>query len=216
MLRIFGRILITVFALTVIASLAEAQLVTDGLISYWSFDEGTIEDDVIKDIWGDNHGTPIVSMPKMVNGKYGQALEFDGSNHVDVPDSPSLDIETGQVSITVWLFINNATEYGGIIEKGQGGSTNTPFLLREWNDGTVDFEVRNAATDPKWPKLQSDSAVAPGQWVFVAGTYDGNEEKIYINSQLDSSMEYTDGFNNNDDPMKIGWDPNNEARHFNG
>ena len=69
---------------------------------------------------------------------------------------------------------------------------------------------------PKWPKLQSDSVVAPGKWTFVAGTYDGKEEKIYINSVLDSSMEYTDGFNNNDDPRRIGWHPNNEARHFNG
>ncbi|MFC1715933.1 LamG domain-containing protein [Candidatus Poribacteria bacterium] len=217
MLRMFGKILIMFFVLTAMASSTKAQLVEDGLISYWSFDEDTIEGEIVKDLWGNNHGT-MVNNPEAVKGKYGQALEFSGANHVDVPDSESLDIATGEVSVTVWVNISgpSPTERGGIVEKGNGGITNTPLLLREWTGGTVDFEVRNADTDPKWPKLQSDSVVPAGQWTFLAGTYDGKEEKIYINSTLDVSMEYVDGFGTNDELLRIGWDPYAEERHFYG
>jgi len=37
---------------------------------------------------------------RVVKGIYGQALEFTGANHVDVPDSDSLEIATGEVSVT--------------------------------------------------------------------------------------------------------------------
>ena len=208
----------TIIILITIASLSQAQLVEDGLVSYWSFDEETIEGDTAKDVWGENHGT-MIKNPELVAGKYGQALKFSGANHIDVPDSDSLDIETGEVSVTAWVLATGPgkTERGGIVEKGNGGIDNTPLLLREWTGGTVDFEVRHQKTKPKWPKLKSNSvALEKDTWVFLAGTYDGKKEKIYINSQLDASMDYTDGFNNNDELLRIGWDPHHEDRHFNG
>ena len=52
-----------ILILTVIATLAwginTAQgqhAVTEGLVSYWSFDSGTIEGTTAKDSWGNNHG----------------------------------------------------------------------------------------------------------------------------------------------------------------
>jgi hypothetical protein len=218
MLSTFNKVLITVSILIAMASLTNAQLVQDGLISYWSFDEATIKGETVNDVWGDNHGT-MVNAPDVVKGIYGQALEFSGENHVDVPDSDSLDIATGEVSITVWAFRTGPgeTERGGIVEKGNGGITNTPLLLREWTGGTVDFEVRNEVTNPKWPKLQSDSvALVDGEWVFLAGTYDGQVEKIYINSELDASKEYVEGFGTNDEMLRIGLDPCCPGRHFKG
>ena len=174
MSSMFHKILITIFALTVIANFANAQLVQEGLVSYWSFNEDTIKGDTLNDLWGDNHGT-LINAPELVEGIYGQALEFTGENHVDIPDSESLDIETGEVSVTAWALRTGPgqTERGGIVEKGNGGITNTPLLLREWTGGTVDFEVRNEIIEPNWPKLQSDSvALVDGEWVFLAGTYE--------------------------------------------
>ena len=86
------------------------------------YNEDTIKGDTLNDLWGDNHGT-LINAPELVEGIYGQALEFTGENHVDIPDSESLDIETGEVSVTAWALRTGPgqTERGGIVEKGNGG-----------------------------------------------------------------------------------------------
>ena len=57
---------------------AVASVVTDGLVSYWTFDKGYVVNKTLKDVWGDNDGK-IVGNPKIVPGRVGEALEFDGS-----------------------------------------------------------------------------------------------------------------------------------------
>ena len=222
MLSMFSKILMVVFVLTVMAGLAEAQIVREGLISFWSFNEGTIKGDTVNDQWGENHGT-MMNDPEVVEGIYGQALEFTGDNYVEVPDSDTLDIPTGEVSITVWVKRTGPgpTERGGIAEKGNGGIDNTPLLLREWNAGTVDFEVRSFQATPgrNWAKLQSDSiALVDDVWVFLDGTYDGKEEKIYVASVLDGTLANPGGYTNNDAPLMFGRDPldTEPARFFVG
>ena len=49
------------------ATVAEAAVVTDGLVSYWTFDESTIQGDTVEDIFGDNDGT-VMGAPEMVEG----------------------------------------------------------------------------------------------------------------------------------------------------
>ena len=93
MLKICGKTLIVLFALTVMANLAKADC-PEGLVSYWSFDKNTINGDTVRDLCGDNDGT-MINDPEVVNGVYGQALKFSGANHVEVPDSESLAFETG-------------------------------------------------------------------------------------------------------------------------
>lgn len=56
-----------------------AAVVTDGLVSYWTFDRKDIAGGTVKDIWGENDGK-IVGAPKIVDGHVGEALEFDGSD----------------------------------------------------------------------------------------------------------------------------------------
>ena len=57
---------------------AVASVVTDGLVSYWTFDKGSIVNKMVKDVWGDNNGK-IIGNPKVVPGQVGEALEFDGA-----------------------------------------------------------------------------------------------------------------------------------------
>ena len=54
-------------------------VVTDGLVSYWTFDRKDIAGGSVKDVWGKNDGK-IVGTPKVVGGHVGEALEFDGSD----------------------------------------------------------------------------------------------------------------------------------------
>ena len=226
MFSTFSKILITVFVLAAMAGLTEAQIVRDGLISYWSFNEDTIKGDKVSDLWGDNDGE-MINDPLEVEGVYGEALEFTGLNHVDVQDSESLQWKTGESAVTCWALRTGPgqTERGGIVEKGNGGVANSPMLLREWTGGTVDFEVRNweFTPDGNFFKLQSDSiALIDDVWVFLAGTYDGQLTKIYLNGVLDATVANPGGYANNDWPLRFGWDPEDtrdaprQERHFVG
>jgi hypothetical protein len=51
----------------ILSAVAQAQLVTDGLVSYWSFDKADIKGDEVRDAWGKNHGK-TVGNPKSVAG----------------------------------------------------------------------------------------------------------------------------------------------------
>jgi hypothetical protein len=53
--RASTTLLISVVAFTCFTIPAFGQAVTDGLISYWSFDEDDIEGDVVMDVWDDQH-----------------------------------------------------------------------------------------------------------------------------------------------------------------
>ena len=73
-------------------SSAEAQVVKDGLVSYWSLDEVTIEGKKVKDLMGENDGE-MKGDPKIVAGRRGEALEFDGAeDYVEIPSDDSLNL----------------------------------------------------------------------------------------------------------------------------
>ena len=104
----FNKILTIVFFLTVIATTfiytnrVEAQtFITEELVSYWPFDRAHIKGKTVYDVVGDNDGS-MMGDPKTVEGKVGEALEFDGvDDRVVVKDNPSLNSST--FSIEMWL-----------------------------------------------------------------------------------------------------------------
>ena len=90
---ITGKIMRTAFVLTVATAvaaytgIANGQVIEKGLVHYWSFDK--IEKDIVPDLVGKNDveiirgkSPPLLaggrSDPKVVKGKLGTALEFDG------------------------------------------------------------------------------------------------------------------------------------------
>ena len=73
-----------------------------GLVGYWTFDEGSGTD--LHDYSGnENHGITYGG-PQWVNGVSGYALEFDGvDDYVLIPNSASLSITDFPICIAVWL-----------------------------------------------------------------------------------------------------------------
>ena len=82
---------------------AADTIVTDGLVSYWTFDEQDITDKTVKDVWGKNSGT-IVGDPKVVAGKVGDALEFDGSDdYVNLTNLGDFGSKVGTSTFEAWV-----------------------------------------------------------------------------------------------------------------
>jgi hypothetical protein len=67
----------------------------------WLFDEGS--GDVVRDISGNGNDGKLQGNPEWADGRFGKALDFNGStDYVDVPHSDSLSI-TGDITIVAWI-----------------------------------------------------------------------------------------------------------------
>ena len=104
-------IIIGVFSLNT----APASIVTDGLVSYWTFDKGSIVNKNVKDVWGDNNGK-VIGNPKVVPGQVGEALEFDGAgDFVNLTTLGDFGSQLGTVSFEAWIKTTNKTDWMTLI-----------------------------------------------------------------------------------------------------
>ena len=94
---------------------APASIVTDGLVSYWTFDKGSIVNKNVKDVWGDNNAK-IVGNPKVVPGQVGEALEFDGVNDfVNLTTLGDFGRQLGTSSFEAWIKTTNKKDWMTLI-----------------------------------------------------------------------------------------------------
>ena len=78
-------------------------IVTEGLVSYWTFDQKDIAGGTVKDVWGENDGK-IVGDPKVVEGQVGEALEFDGSDdYVNLTNLGDFGEKVGASTFEAWV-----------------------------------------------------------------------------------------------------------------
>ena len=104
-------IIIGIFALNT----APASIVTDGLVSYWTFDKGSIVNKNAKDVWGDNNAK-IVGNPKVVPGQVGEALKFDGAgDFVNLTTLGDFGRQFGTASFEVWIKTTNKKDWMTLI-----------------------------------------------------------------------------------------------------
>jgi len=84
-----------------------ASIVTDGLVSYWTFDKSNIGNKAAKDVWGDNDGE-INGNPIVVPGKVGEALEFNGlDDYVKLTTLGNFAERLGTSTFEAWFRTSN-------------------------------------------------------------------------------------------------------------
>ena len=104
-------IIIGIFSLNT----APASIVTDGLFSYWPFDRVHIINKTATDVWGDNNGT-IIGNPKVVPGKIGEALEFDGAgDFADLTTLGDFGTQIGFSTFEAWIKTTNKKDWMTLI-----------------------------------------------------------------------------------------------------
>jgi len=156
---------------------------TSDLVGYWKFDNGLGNDTYDYSGYGNDGNIIDDEGNQWVTGRFGFALDFDGTNdYVDVGNDSSLDI-TDAITIEAWVKADTQSGYRRIVSKQyQTDQTtgNSCYQLGihddnnwRWSVGGV-FDVRNTS---------SVSQPEPGKWYHVAGTYDGTNVRIYVNGQ---------------------------------
>lgn len=168
---------------------AQGQLVENGLVSYWSFDESSINDDTLKDLVGGNNGT-IIGDPEIVDGMVNEGLYLDGDrDYIEVPDSDNLHI-TEELTICLWLkWISTGDDWPAILEKGDGGGMTYYFGIWQLSN-----ELYFTFTPP-WQDRRSGLMVKDNDWSYVAVRVNAPEEILNFFVDGDVSADVALGFN---------------------
>ena len=108
-------IVFTCFLSILFITTASAEIDPDTIVGMWLFDEG--KGNVATDESGNGLDGGFEGKPKWVDGKFGQALEFDGkSAYVQIPGH---DNPTKAITVSAWAKSANDTwnQPGFMVEK---------------------------------------------------------------------------------------------------
>lgn len=182
----FNKMLVIVFAIIttifMCANMAKAQVVTDGLVSYWTFDKADVDGDTVKDVFGEHDGG-MEGDPKVVEGKVGQALEFDGDDYVDFGAPQSLNIDP---PLTVSMYINNKDQSASFIWQGGAATGSTKNYIYVRSDGGMNVG--------QWPPgggdLNSAAGVLEtrGEWYYITAVFD-DQYLLYVDGALKGELK---------------------------
>lgn len=193
------RKLIYVTSLVLVLGLvgtSAAQDLTEGLVGWWTFDEGS--GDVAADSSGNgNDGTLNGPVEWVAEGKIGGAMAFTGPyNFVLIPDAPSLN-PTDAITIAAWIN-PSWTGNNRILQKSTEGSDNQYRLLKEGgNNIRVHF--------PPIPRFEATGSIPPmGEWTHLVATYDGSSVKVYFNGAVVAETAASGKMTVSDGPLFIG------------
>ena len=191
-------VLAVIVAVLMATNVAHArQAITDGLVSYWSFNKDTVTGKAVEDIFGTNDGTMDGNV-EVVNGKVGEALKFSGG-HVDCGAGNNLTEIGDQITLEMWIKPEKA---GWAIIAGISRSGNNSYVIA-WSDQTrVDFNLWNGVLET-WP-FHSLAQPDVNKWHHVAGVYDGSKAIIYINGEEDSNKKFEGDLKHNGENFWMG------------
>ena len=158
----------------------------DGLVAYYPFN-GNANDES----GNGNHGAVNgAALTKDRFGNANSAYSFDGVNDVIVmPDSSSLDVVT-HFTLAAWVLIkgpNSGYPDQVIISKVGGRSGNNGYQLGmvSPNSGGGKICVAFNSKGESWPaNILCAGNVSLNKWTYIAGVYDHNALKLYIDGTL--------------------------------
>lgn len=198
--KVLTFLALSLLALTFFVVTQVEALDTEGLVGAWLFDEGKGE--AVADSSDNGLDGKIASgKPKWVNGKFGGAMEFGGSDMVTVDDDAALDLE----DFTLAAWVNTPKISGAwqiIASKENRNPTGRNYgLFGNINSGVVHYSF---TTNAGWKSFDAKTAVTDGNWHHVAGTYDGSDFKLYLDGAVDAQTTPGTKPDNHDNFLFIG------------
>lgn len=208
------NILVFLISLSFIIAFATVGICKNVLVAAWSFDKDTAP--VVTDVSGNRHNG-VVRDAKFVNGKFGKALEFDGTtSSVEVPHNDVFNIKDA-ITVEAWVKPSRYNDLSAVAQKWGDVSNRRQYLLC-FVSNKVRFYISGSGNT--WPSAESATAINTNDWTHLAGTYDSKAIKVYINGKLDGETANTEGLFTSDIPVWIGgYGPDAEFgsnRHFPG
>ena len=171
-----------------------------GLVGWWKFDEGS--GTTAYDSSGNGHDGTFMGDPQWVAGKFGGALEFDGSaDLVNVPDDFRLDFLDGSTptfTVEFWFKttgVGTGTRFMGgpaiLDRRRRGKPTSVQFHFMIDLVGKIRFCICDDNSTTRL-NIVSTTIINDGFWHHAAGVRDGTSNwELYVDGNLEASSSTT-------------------------
>ncbi|MFT4867983.1 MAG: hypothetical protein ACI9LV_000596 [Candidatus Nanohaloarchaea archaeon] len=159
----------------------------------------------VTDSWRSNDGTDNTSAG-YVNGVYGQAKDFDGSD--DEVNLPNLGISGNDShSISIWMKTSDSTNQTLYFQGDRSTDSQIDFI---YQGGTPQFNYAFYSND-----LTYNVNLHDGNWHHLIGTYNGYIRKLYLDGKLVAQDQPSSPSIVNDD-FSVGYRRASNSSYFNG
>jgi len=210
-------LLVFMLSWTIISNIISQNTLRDGLVAHYRFNRHTLKDSTkVIDETTFNNGK-IIGKVFYENDRYNNpcaALFFDGSTHVNVPNSKSLQKPSKEITIAVWFKIHKGADFfnqwiticckSNIFEENES----SPQYRMQATAQTI--SLNSSFTKNVIPQLSYD------KWYFYAYTYDGKNVKGYLDGKYFFEESYSGSLKVNDMPLEIGRDTPGKMEKFYG
>ena len=202
---------VTLLAIVLILSVLPVTALTqDGLVAYWSFDDGTASDQ------SGNGNNGIVYGVTMADGVSGKCMSFDGlDDYINIgANFPSLG---GSQPFTIISWVKNFRTTEGIPLQ---------YIMtryRHYYQGEFFTDINQShfgfLREVSPFSLGSSFPISPFEWTQVVAVFDGTNKSIFINGKLSNSAVSGSSASAPNVPVLIGagLDQNsNTVNHYEG
>jgi len=170
-------ILLLVIAVLAIGIKVSAKAdINDGVIAAWTFDDGKVTDAI-----SDAHGELFKGAKIVDKGRFGKALDVDGSKDTRADIEFNDDLEKkieGPHTVSYWLYVRNGADHSGVW-KGEkvGWGPHFTFRLVTTSSTNMTFGTTSGGAE-NW--FATEGVIETEEWFHICQTADGKQATAYV------------------------------------
>jgi hypothetical protein len=175
---------------TTTVTVVESDVASD-LVAYYTFDESS--GNVAYDSSGKQHTGTVIGASR-TSGKSRGALRFTGTSYVYAAGNEDLDLPLPALTLAVWLkpdrtLAEMAHPWPMPIYRAEF-ETSRGYALMTTLSEADQFGLRLHHQEGFGERIESTTAspLTPGQWVHVAGVFDGTHATLYLDGVVVASV----------------------------
>lgn len=156
----------------------------------------------VRDSTNNGNNGRLVGSPSMVEGT-NPGYRFNGQgDYVQIPDSPSLNPSS---EITITCIMNGKTSGGWshLVSKNNPDTENSYWIGA--NNSEISFALFDQSatiSEGNRNELRS-SNISNNTKYYISGTYDGEQQKLFVNDNLEASNPLNVDLNNGEESVSI-------------